>query len=236
MNNSKSTSKLDFKFAQRVVNVSFLVMVMAFFASSVSAPSASSTTDIDGIQTTDGIDGETNTCTASPLLGQLAIFPYNFAPRGWAACEGQLLAINSNQSLFSLLGTTYGGDGRTTFGLPDLRGRTVIGSGTGAGLASRTRGAKFGAESVILSVANMPAHTHAVTVNASDEDGEETDPTGQYLGAAQDDLYMGSSNTTMAADAVIAGTAGGSTSITNMPPVQVLGYYIALQGVFPSRN
>jgi microcystin-dependent protein len=106
--------------------------------------------------------------SAEPLLGEIAIFPYNFNPRSWAYCDGQLLAISSNTALFSLLGTTFGGDGMTTFALPDLRGRVAMHQGTGAGLSARTLGQRFGSESTTITIANLPAHNH--TVNISFED------------------------------------------------------------------
>lgn len=106
-----------------------------------------------------------------PFIGEIKIFGGNFAPRGWAFCQGQLLAIAQNQALFSLLGTTYGGDGRTTFGLPDLRGRAPIGFGTGPGLSARVLGARSGQERVTLSPQEMPAHSHVITNQSSTNTG-----------------------------------------------------------------
>ncbi|MEX1309383.1 MAG: tail fiber protein, partial [Candidatus Sulfomarinibacteraceae bacterium] len=101
---------------------------------------------------------------ASPFIGQIQLFGFNFPPRGWAFCEGQLLAISSNTALFSLLGTTFGGDGRTTFGLPDLRGRSAVGVGNGPGLSSVSWGQRSGAENVTLNVNTLPSHTHSAAV------------------------------------------------------------------------
>ena len=113
-----------------------------------------------------------------PFLGQLMLVPYNFAPRGWAFCEGQLLPISQYSALFSLLGTTYGGDGRTTFGLPDLRGRVPIGAGQGPGLSNYVLGAKSGVEQVTLTGSQIPSHSHA----ASTQSASESNPTGNVPG------------------------------------------------------
>lgn len=222
--------------AQGAVNVGVLALAVAcmtyFFAGTTLFKQAKAA---DIIPATDGIQQADATTTLDPLLGQVNIFPYSFAPRGWIACEGQLLPISQYSALFSLLGTTYGGDGRTTFGLPDLRGRMVIGEGRGNGLTTRTRGNKLGNESSVLSIGDLPAHNHTMSLKASDEDGEESDPSGQYLGASQSDLHIPSNNALMASDAIVMGNTGGSASFSNMPPSQVLGFYINTVGVFPSR-
>ena len=174
-----------------------------------------------------------------PFLGEITIFPYNFTPQGWAKCDGQLLAINSNQALFSLLGTQYGGDGQTTFGLPDLRGRVPIGSGSGPGLPTYNVGQKSGSTNTLLSVGNLPAHNHtaAGTIQASSATGDESNPAGNvpglYTGAFNED-----SNVLMKADGVnvTVNNTGSGQQFTNMQPYLTMGYYIALQGVFPSPN
>lgn len=225
--------------AQGAVNVGALAIAVALLtlaASNSTFLKQAASTDI--APATDGIQHAQATASANPMIGDITIFPYGFAPRGWVRCDGGLYAIAQNTALFSLIGTTYGGDGRTTFGVPDLQGRMLIGKGRGAGLSNRVLGQKIGIENRVLSIANLPNHNHVMTARASDEDGEETDPTGQYLGAAQDDLYMASANAQMAADAVVLGSAGSPSpsAFTNMPPVQVLDFYICTTGVYPSRN
>lgn len=172
---------------------------------------------------------------SEPFIGQIKMVGFNFAPRGWALCEGQLVAITQNEALFSILGTTYGGDGRTTFGLPDLRGRVAIHSGgsIGPGLSERRLGSKSGTEQHQLTAAEIPSHTH--TVNASDLTPQEDDPAGNVW--ANSDGKSGYSSTadgTMHASAV--STAGGGQPHENMQPFLAVAYVIALAGVFPSRS
>jgi microcystin-dependent protein len=177
-------------------------------------------------------------------LAEVRIFAGNFAPRSWAFCEGQLLPINSNQALFSLIGTIYGGDGRTTFGLPDLRGRTVIGPGNGPGLSSRREGQKGGSETNVLNVLQLPSHTHALAVDvkqrAHADTGTLDDPTGAWMaGNDQGDKTFSSSNDVdMGALTVTAtaGNTGGSQPVNNMQPWLAVYYIICLQGIFPSRS
>lgn len=183
-----------------------------------------------------------------PFLAQITIFAGNFAPRGWAFCDGQILQISQNQALFSLLGTTYGGDGRTTFGLPDLRGRAAVHEGDGPGLAPLRLGEKGGNENTTLNVGNLPPHSHTATVdnklvvNASAEAQDTDDPAGGALAAG--DFYR--ENAT-ANQALAAGTIGGTltvanantgngTAFSNRPPFLALNYIIALQGTYPSRS
>lgn len=171
-----------------------------------------------------------------PFIGEIIMFAGNFAPRGWALCEGQLLSISSNQALFSILGTTYGGDGRTTFALPDLRGRAPIQPGAGPGLTNRQLGQKGGGETVTLTTGEIPSHSH--TVNASTERGSQTAPTGHVLTEPKDSndlIYTADApNTTMSAS-MIANTGGGGAH-NNMQPFLGINFIIALVGVFPSRN
>ena len=171
-----------------------------------------------------------------PFLAQIILFGGNFAPRGWAFCEGQLLPISSNSALFSLLGTIYGGDGRTTFALPDLRGRTPISPGTGPGLPTYGAGQKGGSTTNILTVGQLPAHTHLANINASSSDGEDTSPSGLYLGESASDLYTGEGGTPMATGSVSVGNTGAGQAVNNMQPYLAVNYIIALQGIFPSRN
>jgi microcystin-dependent protein len=169
---------------------------------------------------------------SDPFLGEIRLFPYNFPPRGWAFCQGQILSIAQNTALFSLLGTTYGGNGQTTFGLPDLRGRAAVSSGQGPGLASYTLGELGGVENVTLIASQMPQHNHTVAVNNS---GSSTGrPSGNYPGQTTANSYAPSPDSTFAPQAVAA--AGGSQPHENRPPYLTLNYCIALVGVFPSRN
>lgn len=178
-----------------------------------------------------------------PFIGQIMMVGFNFAPRGWAFCDGQLLSIASNTALFSLLGTQYGGDGRTTFGLPDLRGRCAVGMGNGPGLTPRRQGDRIGQESVVLTQNDMPSHTHPLMGNNAD--ANTNDPTNSTL--AKDNVVIergspaipvngyntGVANVGMGAS---IGNSGGSQAHNNMQPSLVMNYVIALQGIFPSRN
>ncbi len=166
-----------------------------------------------------------------PLLGTIIMFAGNFAPRGWAFCQGQLLPISQNTALFSLLGTTYGGDGRTTFGLPDLRGRVPLGEGAGPGLTPRTLGQKGGAESVTLTTAQMPSHAHALQANREDQTSK--DPLNNYLSKIE--IYTNAAPDTALGTQSIT-TTGGSQPHENMQPFLGINFIIALEGVFPSRS
>lgn len=170
---------------------------------------------------------------SEPFIGEIRIVGWNFAARGWAHCNGQLLAISQNSALFSLLGTTYGGDGRTTFGLPDLRSRVAIHPGRGPGLSDYRWGQRGGAESVTLTQAQMPNHTH--TLRAHSEEGEETNPTNNRLAGAAATMYAGeAADVSMNADSVTS--SGGGQPHTNVQPYLGVYHIIALQGLFPSRS
>ena len=175
---------------------------------------------------------------SEPFLAEIRMFGFNFAPRGWAECDGQILPINQNQSLYSLLGTTYGGDGRTSFALPDLRGRLPIHVGRSDGGQDHTLGQKSGEETHTLSAAEMPRHDHAL--KAVSEAANTPDPTGRYpaqpsasVGAVYSDTgaTLGQSLGTGA-----AASTGGGQGHENMQPWLALNFCIALQGLFPSRN
>ncbi|WP_114592016.1 phage tail protein [Euzebya pacifica] len=171
--------------------------------------------------------------SANPYLGDLMLFGGNFAPRGWMDCNGQLLAISSNTALFSLLGTIYGGDGRTTFALPDLRGRLPIAAGNGPGLTSRSQGQKAGQELHTLSLNEMGSHSHTIT--AADADATTEDPDGNLFATSTDPLYRsGPGAGTLAAGA--AGSSGGDQAHENRMPSITLRWVICVQGQFPSRN
>lgn len=168
------------------------------------------------------------------FIGEIRFFGGNFAPRGWAFCDGQMLAISQYQALFSLLGTTYGGDGRTTFALPDARGRAMIHEGQGPGLSPRRLGEKAGTETNTLSVGQMPAHAHAQ--NAATADADATSPQGALMGGSgRDRIYSGgTADTAMSGNAI--GSTGGGQAVNNMPPFVTTNCIIALEGYYPSRS
>ena len=174
-----------------------------------------------------------------PFIAQTVAFPYTFCPRGWAPANGQLLAINQYQALFSLVGTTYGGDGRTTFGLPDLRGRTPIGVGTGPGLPTQAWGAKSGSTSFTLTTANMPSHSHTGLMRASNQAGDSVNPAGKALAVDHTGnmLYHTAGATTdMGAGLLKIDNAGGNRPVNKTSPRLAMRWCIALVGIFPSRN
>ena len=176
----------------------------------------------------------------SPFLGTISLFGGNFAPRGWALCNGQLLAISTNTALFSILGTTYGGDGRTTFALPDLRSRAPIHWGQGLGLSNYVIGEVTGTENVTLLQTQIPAHSH--TVKAVSSLGDQNAPTNFYLATGNDtasgDIISGYSDaapdTTLNPNSI--SLTGGNQPHSNIQPVLAVTYIIALQGIFPARN
>lgn len=169
---------------------------------------------------------------SEPFLAEVRMVGFDFAPRGWALCDGQILPINQNQSLYSLLGTTYGGDGRTSFALPDLRGRTPIHEGSSNG-ASFDLGEKAGDETHTLSAAEMPQHTHPL--NASTDENGGADPAQSVLARAPQGLYDDpAADTPLNPDSVV--DVGGGQAHENMQPFLVVNFCIALQGLFPSRN
>lgn len=165
-----------------------------------------------------------------PFIGMIAVFGFNFAPRGWAFCNGQLLPISQNDALFSLLGTTFGGDGRTNFALPDLRGRVPIHFGDGSGLSPYTLGSRGGSERVALSSAELPAHNH--DVRAANGAATGSRPGGNVL--AGGGSYATTPDTTMSADMIAS--AGGGQPHENVQPFLTLNFCIALQGIYPSRS
>ena len=165
---------------------------------------------------------------AEPFLSEIRIMSFAFAPKGWALCNGQLLPINQNQALFSLLGTTFGGDGQVNFALPDLRGRTPIHAGSG-----HTLGERAGEQSHTVSINELPAHTHVV--NASSSNGDTPIPTGALLAAESTAIYAPAGNLVALAAGTIT-NIGGSQAHLNMQPFLALHFCIALQGIFPSPN
>lgn len=170
---------------------------------------------------------------SEPFLAEIRIVGFNFAPRGWAFCDGQILPINQNQSLYSLLGTTYGGDGRTTFALPDLRGRTPIHVGQSDSGFTHMLGQKSGEETHTLSANEMPMHDHAL--QASNDPGDQNSPGGNLFANAGTNLYAAPSNL-VNLNANTVSNVGGGQAHDNMQPYIALNFCIALQGLFPSRN
>jgi microcystin-dependent protein len=171
---------------------------------------------------------------SEPFLAEIRMVGFNFAPRGWAFCDGQILPINQNQSLYSLLGTTYGGDGRTSFALPDLRGRAPIHVGQSAGGTIHTLGEKSGEESETLTQAEIPSHDH--DVSASADVASLPVPAGNQLAdSAPNENWHSPTNLQAMHSATIA-NAGGGQGHENMQPWLALHFCIALQGLFPSRN
>lgn len=166
---------------------------------------------------------------AEPFLSEIRIVSFGFAPKGWALCNGQLLPINQNQALFSLLGTTFGGDGRVNFALPDLRSRVPIHVGSG-----HTLGERGGEQAHTLSISELPAHTHAAS--ASSSPGDDPNPGGHVLASPLNATYRGSPGSATALSPPTVGNAGGSQAHLNMQPFLVLNFCIALQGIFPSQN
>ena len=174
----------------------------------------------------------------NPYVGEIRAVGFNFAPQGWAFCDGQLLPISQNTALFSLLGTTYGGDGKSTFALPNLQGMTPRGWGQGAGLSPVELGEEGGAATVTLLQSQMPQHNHAIYTDSAA--GTTGDPTGATFaesryGRVAQNLYAGAADGTTMHPSMLA-IAGGSTAHNNMPPYLVLNFIIALQGVFPPRS
>jgi microcystin-dependent protein len=164
---------------------------------------------------------------SDPYLGEIRTVPFNFAPAGWAICEGQTLSIAQNTALFSLVGTYYGGNGTSTFQLPDLRGRTLIHQGNGAVV-----GESGGVESVALTTNEIAAHTHGIV--AQPAAGNVTSPAGSYLAGSADAQYAASGTGITAA--VLENSTGSGTAHNNLQPYLCITYVIALEGIYPSRN
>jgi len=172
----------------------------------------------------------------NPFLGQLLLVPYNFAPRGWAFCAGQIMPISQNTALFSLLGTTYGGDGKSTFALPNLQGMIPIGSGQGPGLSVYDLGQTGGTDSVSLLTSEIPAHTHMAESMGGRGTVTATSPIGNFLADGVADYAPANSPVNSALNAQAVSVAGGSAPHNNLMPYLTMNWIIALQGVFPSRS
>jgi microcystin-dependent protein len=166
---------------------------------------------------------------AEPFLSEIRIMSFGFPPKGWALCDGQLLPINQNQALFSLLGTTYGGDGRVNFGLPNLQGRAPIHMGSG-----HTLGERGGEQGHTLSISEIPTHTHVL--NATSNNGTALIAAGNLLATSNLPAYLAPDNNLVAMNPATVANVGGSQAHLNMQPFLVLNFSIALQGIFPSQT
>jgi len=172
---------------------------------------------------------------SDPFVAEIRIFPFNFAPRGWAFCDGQLLPISQNTAVFSLLGTYYGGDGRSNFGLPNLQGSAPMHTGatTGPGLSSHVLGESGGSDNVTLISSEMPGHTH--TLSAENDNPRSADPANHYLAFSAIPVYSDQAVNSASAPTATS-PAGSSTPHNNLQPYLVLNFCIALQGVYPPRG
>ena len=171
---------------------------------------------------------------ADPFVAEIRIFPFNFAPKGWAWCDGQLMPISQNTALFSLLGTVYGGDGKSTFALPDLQGSAPIHAGQGPGLSLYDLGQMGGTETVTLLDSEMPVHSH--TWGTTNQTGEDRTPAGETLSKAVGGNIYGAANNLVQFNFTALPPAGGGLPHNNMMPYLTLFFCIALQGVFPPRT
>lgn len=173
---------------------------------------------------------------SAPFLGEIRLVAFNYAPQGWATCDGQILSIAQNTALFSLLGTTYGGNGVNTFALPDLRGRVIVDPGQGPGLSNFVQGEVIGTESVTLTVPQMPAHNHNLVASA--ENANTNDPTTgtfakPFIASRFQNLYQDSTNAQ--ANPMMVNVGGSNFGHENRQPYLTLMYIIAMVGIFPSR-
>ncbi len=170
---------------------------------------------------------------SEPFLGEIRMVGFNFAPVGWALCNGQIMSIAQNTALFSLLGTTYGGNGQSTFALPNLQSSVPIHAGQGPGLSPYVLGQTGGSEAVVLNLNQLPSHGHSIACNTA---GGSANPSGNFLGntSVPEKMYAATSNATMSPTAVTP--SGGNQPHENRQPFLVVNFIIALQGIFPSRN
>lgn len=176
--------------------------------------------------------------SADPLIGEMMTVGFNFCPRGWSEAAGQLLPISSNTALFSLLGTTYGGDGRTTFALPDLRGRSVVGMNTGAGLTNIRWGEKSGRDTITLTTLNMPAHSHTAQMGAvSGTPGDKAQPSGRLLSSSAALQYSDqAANAALNSSAITVANSGNGQAFNSRNPYLGMLNCIAMVGQYPSRS
>ena len=187
-----------------------------------------------------GLSAPAHAQAGTQFIGQISLFGANFCPRGWSNADGQLLPISQHTALFSILGTTYGGDGRTTFGLPDLRGRRSVGFGNGPGIGSYYMGQKGGSTGFTLTLGQLPSHNHTGTVAASPTAGDTNQPVRNSFAMAPtgNNIFLDGSpaiNNMHAGTIRIVNNGGGQT-VNKLSPYQVLRWCVALQGIFPSRS
>lgn len=168
---------------------------------------------------------------SNPFIGEIRMFVGSFAPQGWALCDGQVLLVSQNDALFSLFGTIYGGDGETTFGLPDLRGRVPIHMGSGPGLTPRQIGQKSGAENASVNVNQLPTHGHPM--QASSDAADDLAPAGKTMAVAASDIYVEDNPDVAMAPQAVTSVGGGNTH-PNVMPFQTVNYIVSLFGIFPS--
>ena len=174
---------------------------------------------------------------SSPFVAEIRIFGFNFAPKGWAFCDGQLMPISQNTALFSLLGTFYGGDGKLNFALPNLQGAVPVNQGQGNGLSQFFLGESGGSQTVTLLISEMPAHAHAVSGDINQLDANQVSPNGNVFGApAGKAIYSTGANAAATMSPFMASIAGGNQPHNNMMPYLTLNYCIALQGIYPPRS
>lgn len=176
---------------------------------------------------------------AEPFVGDIIYVGFSYCPANWEEANGQLLSIAQNEVLFSLLGTTYGGDGSVTFGVPDLRGRAPMHTGGGPGLTPRTEGEKGGSEQVTLTAPNLPAHDHSPRIQVSRIDATLRNPIDAYVARAASDAFEQDTppeGHMMAPDAIVSQTVGGSQPVGHVQPFMVLKACIAANGIYPSRS
>ncbi len=172
---------------------------------------------------------------ADPFVAEIRIFPFNFAPKGWAFCDGQILPLSQNTALFSLLGTTYGGDGKSNFALPNLQGNAPMHPGQGPGLSLHDLGETGGSETVTLLESEIPSHSHALRADVLDiGDTNVVSPNASFALSSGGTLYQGTSNVTLSTQSLTS--AGGNQPHNNMQPYLTLNFCIALQGVYPPRT
>ncbi len=171
---------------------------------------------------------------SEPYLGEIRMVGFNFAPRGWAMCNGQLVSIAQNSALFALVGTIYGGDGQSTFALPDLRGRLPLHQGQGPGLSSYVIGESTGVESVTLISTQLPMHQHGVVV--ARDGGRTSSPSGNMLASGEADVYTHDTSNAVSMSTQEVALAGGSLPHPNLQPYLCVNFVIALEGIFPSRS
>jgi microcystin-dependent protein len=173
---------------------------------------------------------------ADPFVAEIRIFPFNFAPRGWAFCDGQLLPLSQNTALFSLLGTTYGGNGKSNFALPDIQGRAVMAPGQGPGLSLHDLGEQGGSSTVTLLESEIPSHTHVARAHGADTADLNAPAPNRSLARSANGNAFGPAAFLVGMNALSLAVAGGSGPHNNMQPFLTLNYCIAMQGVFPPRT